>query len=165
MRVYIMRGIPGSGKSMWAKEYKRQCETDGKERVKIVSADHYHMVDGVYRYNPKNKDEAHRKCLRDFTGCLTSWYYGTDLTESVIVDNTGLEIQSIAAYYRLAEAYGATPLIMNVLCPLEVAMKRGVHNVPSLSMFNMYKLFMTIQLPPHWNQSVVAYDHETNYGG
>ncbi len=49
--LYIMRGIPGSGKSYLAREI-------AGESGKVFSADDYHMVDGEYKWSLENVEKA-----------------------------------------------------------------------------------------------------------
>lgn len=62
-----MRGLPGSGKSLWARRYIIEA---APSVAVTVSADSYHVAteDGksVYRFKPENARAAHDACLRDF---------------------------------------------------------------------------------------------------
>ena len=59
MRVLILQGLPGSGKSTFAEKNGYAC----------VSADQWYMEDGVYQYNRKNSGKAHAwRSVRDDHG-------------------------------------------------------------------------------------------------
>ena len=90
--LYIVRGIPGSGKSTFA-------ELIGSE-LTICTADDYHMVDGVYQWKPENIKKAHAWC-QDKAKTLMR----TGLTP-VVVANTSTTVKEMQPYYDLAEKYG-----------------------------------------------------------
>lgn len=95
MKVIMMSGVPGSGKStLVARRWPGAV---------VFSADAYFMVDGEYRFDPSRIGEAHCGCLRSFTETLQV----ADV-EVLVVDNTNLSVSEIAPYAALAQAYGAT---------------------------------------------------------
>lgn len=142
MRVYIMRGAPGSGKSTWVKKIL------GPE-VEVVSADHYFMQDGVYRFDAAKLPAAHDACLRAFTKVMK---YGA--TRVLVVDNTNTKVFEIAPYYRLAEAYGHDVEIIWIVAPAEVCKARNTHGVPDATIDAMVNGVEA--LPPWWKVRVVV---------
>lgn len=74
------------------------------------------------------------------------------------VDNTNCAAWEIAPYYRLAEIYGCEVTIVNVICELKTAMKRGIHSVPFSTVLFMSQTMQNTILPAHWNQTVVFTD-------
>jgi predicted kinase len=154
MEVIIMRGIPGSGKSTWIKNFIAERKWPENDYV-IVSADHYFMVGSCYRYDPKKIGEAHASCLRDFVAEL--YPMRKDAPRGVIVDNTNTTAVEIAPYYALALAYGAEVKIVRVHCPFEVAHPRNVHGVPQSTVWRMYQNILSERLPPHWNEEIVLH--------
>lgn len=153
MQVIIMRGIPGSGKSTWAKDFIAAQQS--KDWL-VVSADHYHMVGSTYRYDPKNAGAAHAQCLRNFMTAVMERgnYTGSDI-DGVIVDNTNTTAWEIAPYYALSLAFQCDVKIVRVHCPLETALPRNVHDVPAARVWQMYQNIMTEKLPPHWVEEIV----------
>jgi predicted kinase len=144
MRVYIMRGLPGCGKSTWIKS--RLPVT-----VKVVSADHFHTgADGVYRYDPKKAGEAHGDCLREFTRALNN----KDTIQNLVVDNTNTSIGEIAPYVALALAFGVEHEIIYLPCSVEKSIARNVHAVPHGTILEMNRRLFAESLPPHWNVRV-----------
>lgn len=129
---YIMRGIPGSGKSRAAHkmlEYAYQCGIDAI----IHSADDYRYFDGVYVFNRYTSMYGHATCQQAATISMREGF------PVVIIDNTNLEISSIRPYYEAAIANGYKVIVLNVTPPsLEVAMKRNIHDVPADTMAAMY---------------------------
>ena len=58
MTVLIMRGLPGSGKTFRANEM-----IGNSLNVAHVSADHFFMVDGKFKYDASKAQEARTHCF------------------------------------------------------------------------------------------------------
>jgi predicted kinase len=141
MRVVIMRGIPGAGKSTWVR--------DNMPGALIASADHYYTgPDGVYRFDPNKIRDAHNYCLREF---LTHLMLGGP--QDLVVDNTNVKVFEVAPYYRLAEAFGREVEVVWVDCTADVAAARTVHGVPLETVLRMAWSFEP--LPPWWKVTLV----------
>ena len=64
MKAIITRGLPGSGKSTYRKQFEAGIVT-------VCSADDFHtLADGTYAFDPKKTSEAHGYCLRKFANTL-----------------------------------------------------------------------------------------------
>lgn len=88
MRIVILRGLPGSGKSTYAQKL-----ANGVEGAVICSADDFHIdADGVYRFNRYNMRAAHEACFMKFKKAVDK---GAPL---VIVDNTNTQHWEFAKY-------------------------------------------------------------------
>lgn len=116
MKVVIMRGIPGSGKSTYAGMNYPDALT--------VSADNYFMVNGIYQFDPKKLGIAHATCFRQFLDGLTQG------VETIVVDNTSTTVSEISPYHLGACAFGYDHEIVTMECSVDVAMRRNVHGVP-----------------------------------
>lgn len=137
-----MRGLPGCGKSTWA---KNNCGTG------VFSADSYHVgEDGVYRFDPKRAGWAHNECFRQFTIAVF-----TETFRVLCVDNTNTTLAELAPYVRVAEAFGHEYTIMYLMCDVETAIKRNVHGVPANMILTMQRNLLTEIVPPYWRQEVV----------
>lgn len=144
MKVYIMRGIPGAGKSTWHQNnvpFRYVCSAD--LAMKDPST-------GEYRFDPSKLKEAHDKCLSAYVQCLVKG--GWD-DRSVVADNTNVRAWEIAPYYRVAEALGLEPQIVHILVKPSLAVATGTHNVPAQKVYEMSGSFDP--LPPWWNVKYV----------
>ena len=141
MKVWIMRGLPGSGKSSWA---------DTLTGVAVCSADHHHMVNGKYVFVQANASEAHRKCFRDFLDRMTNRE-----NQDVVVDNTNTTAVELAGYVRVCEAFQVEYEIVFMQCDFQTACIRNVHNVPAGVIWQMHQNLLSERLPAWWKQRFV----------
>jgi hypothetical protein len=95
MKVIIMAGAPGSGKTTWLEGLEHQPA--------ILSANDYFVgTDGVYRFNPQELAEAHGFCMRKFLACMHNHAQrGCD----VAVDNCNTRLIDLVPYVRIAQAH------------------------------------------------------------
>lgn len=143
--AYIMRGIPGSGKSTW-------LQRNASPTTEVASADNYHLnpLTGIYEFKPANIKAAHDGCLRDFALSARAG------TNDIAVSNTNIRVWELAPYVRIAEAFGFEVRIMRMVCRPEVAITRGVHGVPTEQVWKMFTEMET--LPAHWRETPIFTD-------
>lgn len=144
MQIVILRGIPGSGKSSFAKRLSKSAN------VIVCSADDYYTHNGRYNFDSSKLKEAHEDCLRRFAKHVVN--YGAVVTDPdiLIVDNTNISIKEIAPYYELAEAFSFEPLVRTTLCSPETAYNRCIHNVPLHVIERMHRNLNAEFLPRSW---------------
>lgn len=155
MKVYIMSGIPGSGKSTWIKQHSGIHPND----ILICSADNFHVgTDGVYRFDPKNISHAHNYCLSQYLNFLNDGpeRHRRSGVKALFVDNTNLAGWEIAPYYRLAEMMRYEVEIVRIWCDPLVAAQRNVHDVPMDRVFAMYQTMLRETFPPQWKIRTVT---------
>ena len=87
--LILLRGLPGSGKSTFA---KRICDQH-------VEADMYFMEDGEYKFDATKLKLAHEWCQNKAEEWMTKGY-------NLVVSNTFTQEWEMDAYYKLAEKYG-----------------------------------------------------------
>lgn len=87
--LILLRGLPGSGKSTFAK-------TLGGIHIET---DHYFMKDGEYKFDASKLKQAHEHCRTSTEGWMMEGY-------NIVVSNTFTQEWEMDAYYELAKKYG-----------------------------------------------------------
>lgn len=101
--LYIMRGLPGSGKSTKAKELAdKLMAADYSRCTWVVSADDYWIrPDQSYDWNPRKLKDAHTWCFKQ----AMEWMSQSDGKPHIILDNTSIKKADYAPYLDLAEQH------------------------------------------------------------
>lgn len=119
-KLTIIRGLPGSGKSTYAK---------ANYKCLILENDMFHIQNGAYNYSVNNMKMAILWCK---SACETALSNGMD----VVVANTFTKRRFIEVYRQLAERYGAE---------FEVVRCSGnygnIHDVPKMVLESMKNSF------------------------
>lgn len=148
--VIVMQGVSGSGKSTIARKL-----VEGHSSARIVSADDYHMRDGVYRFDATKLGEAHGQCMRNFVESLQA------KVELIVVDNVNSRELSIAPYMALAKAYGYEATILRVICGFDKAHARGTHGASLEQSARWHGDIFTRTLPSWWKVETVDTSADT----
>ena len=117
--LYIVRGIPGSGKSTFAKSL------GGTH----FEADMFFMKDGEYKYDMFKIKEAHKWCQEQTDRVLAEG-------EMVVVSNTFTTKKELKPYFELAKKYNIIPTV--ILCQNNFG---SIHNVPEETIEKMKQRF------------------------
>lgn len=158
VKVEIMRGLPGSGKTTWIKKLVEQGLPPalvGQGGYVCVSADDYFMKDGEYKFDPARIGHAHAVCFRNFLDIITLANLSPELNY-VVVDNTNISAFEIAPYVQAANAFGIESEIITVWCEPMKAAARNVHQVPATVVLQMYQRLIREELPPFWKHRIIA---------
>jgi predicted kinase len=120
MKLTIVRGLPGSGKSTTAKYFSEGYDSDHYEADMFQTNE-----DGEYDFDPLAAQYSHGWCLSQCARSLK-------LKRNVIVSNTFVTMFRMWPYVKLAKHFGATVVIIN--CRQHYG---DVHNVPEEVMERM----------------------------
>jgi predicted kinase len=118
--LYIIRGLPGSGKSTYAKKLLKETPT-----LSHYEADMYFYVNGVYTFNLNKLHIAHQWCLNSTENDLK-------LGKTVIVSNTFTQLKELAPYIKLSNKYNTNLVVLKT-----VGNYKSIHNVPEETLIKM----------------------------
>ena len=93
--LYIVRGVPGSGKSTFAKSL------GGTH----FEADMFFMKDGEYKYDMFKIKEAHKWC-QDSVNTAMILNTTAGINQTIVVSNTFTQEWEMKPYFDIAEVYG-----------------------------------------------------------
>ena len=120
-KLYLIMGLPGSGKTTKAEEILRLAP----DRTKHFEADMFFLSDGKYVFEPSKLSLAHQWCEKETENALREYF-------DVIVSNTFLTPAERKPYILLAKKFA---------CELVVIPCSGnygsTHNVPAETMEKM----------------------------
>ena len=128
---YILRGLPGTGKSMLAKALGNEGS--------IFSTDSYFMVDGEYQFDPSKLGEYHKRNLDDATAFMERFAPYTTPANCVI-DNTNTQHWEYASYVDAAKKNGFMVQVITVewnIDHIPLYAKRNSHGVPEEAIYRM----------------------------
>ncbi len=133
---YILRGLPGTGKSMLAETlrqgaYKPLISHQGV--AKIFSTDDLFMVDGKYEFDPSKLGVNHAHNLQ----LATHWMMGHRINESrdaiCIIDNTNTQHWEYEKYVVAAKKCGFMVQVISIdwdAKDIPLYAERNSHGVP-----------------------------------
>lgn len=114
--LYLIRGVPGAGKSSFARSL---CSA--KIIATIIEADDYFIQNGLYQFDVSKLKQAHEWCQDRTTLHLSNGF-------SVAVSNTSTTEKEVAVYQQIAELTGSK--FVSII--LENRHEgQNIHNVPS----------------------------------
>ena len=93
--LYLLRGVPGSGKSTVAQNIGgTHFETDK-----------YFMVDGEYKFDPTKLKQYHQMC-QDEVNLAMIQNHTAHFNDVIVVSNTFTQEWEMKPYFDLAKTYG-----------------------------------------------------------
>jgi len=98
-KLYIVRGLPGSGKSTFAGALV------GSDFL-VCEADKYFIVDGEYKFDGTKIKQAHEWCRTKVETYMKDSLVNDQFYREIAVSNTFTQEWEMEAYYKLAEQYG-----------------------------------------------------------
>jgi len=96
-KLFLVRGIPGSGKSTFAKEL------DGIH----FETDNYFMVDGEYNFDSSKLKEAHQWCQNEVNNAMIL-NHTAKINDRIVVSNTFTQEWEMEPYFEMAKEWGYT---------------------------------------------------------
>lgn len=154
MKVIILRGISGSGKSWLAGKLAETYNENFRDkeiypRACILSADKYFMKNGEYLFDAKLLPKAHGLCLRYFMKAFVG-----EIPELCIIDNTNTRTLEVAPYYAIAQAHDSIVKLVTVMCQPDIAWNRNTHGTPTSAVWQQHQHILHEDIPPWWNHVV-----------
>ncbi len=116
--IYIIRGLPGTGKSTLARLLappKNHCETDA-----------YFVTDGQYKFDPTATKQAHAWCEEQARALLQAG------ESPVTVSNTFTEKWEYQPYLAMAHKHKYAPCVLEIFGPW-----KNQHDVPAATIREM----------------------------
>lgn len=127
---FILRGLPGSGKSSLAELLRDSVDEAMFPLPDILSADNYFVdKDGNYNFDISRIGEAHDWCYQQFVASISD--YKAFYSGFVIVDNTNCKESEFLRYKEYAEEHGYTVFVLLVE---NWHGNKSVHNVPETTL-------------------------------
>ena len=140
-QVFILRGLPGSGKSYYAQNLAEELSGADESQYFICSTDDYFVNEqGEYHFDKFKLSQYHNLNLARFINALAQ---GIEL---VIVDNTNIKKWEFIAYSQAAIALGYRVKEEIVGEVKDKSMqhlyaKRNSHNIPLKTISKMAYMF------------------------
>lgn len=122
-KILLLRGLPGSGKSHYAKKLSKQFN------IKHFENDAYLYVNGEYKWTPFNAKLAAKKCFEDTMNELKAG-------RNAIVSNVFVTKKAIDKYVNAAKKLGASVMVIRMTNDFG-----NIHNVPQDTLTSMKNNF------------------------
>jgi len=137
--LYLIRGLPGSGKSTYAKKHF--------PGIPHFEADMYFIKNGKYEFNPAKLNAAHRWCKWSVREVLAT---GRDC----VVSNTFIQEWEIDPYLDMADDYGIPVKI------IELQTQFGsIHDVPKEKMNLMIARWDSLRDLPRVELGIATFNY------
>ena len=96
--LYIVRGLPGSGKSTFARSIAKSYQ--------IFEADQYFMKRGKYNFDPKKLKDAHHDCKQRVARRMRESFFNSIFFSNIVVSNTFTQDWEMKFYRCIAKRNG-----------------------------------------------------------
>ena len=129
--LFLIRGLPGSGKSTLGEKLRYNSRADSKP---LAADDYFYDGDGVYQFDPSKLADAHLWCQEECEARLAAGL------PSVIIANTFSCRWEIEPYLKLAKDFSYTVTVLDLYdngLRDEELVVRNTHGVPLESIVTM----------------------------
>lgn len=140
--LFVMRGIPGSGKTTIATVLAGGLFTVrrfvGSREYAVCSADNYkdyYDENGKYVWTPEKCEKAHKYCKELFLDAIKE-------EKHIIIDNTNITPKNWEYYTKIGKENGYTVIFVSIPpeeSKLEEYANRNKHGVPIETIKQMHK--------------------------
>jgi predicted kinase len=96
--LYIVRGLPGSGKSTFARSIAKPYQ--------IFEADQYFMKRGKYNFDATKLKEAHDDCKQRVVRRMRENLFNSIFFNNIVVSNTFTQDWEMKYYRSIGKRYG-----------------------------------------------------------
>jgi predicted kinase len=96
--LYLVRGLPGSGKSTFARSISKPYQ--------IFEADQYFMKKGKYNFDPTKLKAAHQDCKQRVANRMRENLFNSIFFTNIVVSNTFTQEWEMKFYRNVAKRYG-----------------------------------------------------------
>ena len=96
--LYIVRGLPGSGKSTFARSIAKPYQ--------IFEADQYFMKRGKYTFDMSKLKDAHDDCKQRVARRMRENLFNSIFFNNIVVSNTFTQEWEMKFYRNIARRYG-----------------------------------------------------------
>jgi len=96
--LYIVRGLPGSGKSTFARSIAKSYQ--------IFEADQYFMKKGKYNFDPTKLKEAYQDCKQRVANRMRENLFNSIFFNTIVVSNTFTQDWEMKYYRNIGRRYG-----------------------------------------------------------
>jgi predicted kinase len=124
MRMLLLVGLPGSGKTTYISRLKTPTV--------VCSADHWFERDGEYRFVPEELGQAHDACKRKAQEAMQAKTH-----HLVVIDNTSLSAWEREPYLAMAAENGYAVDIKVFDVDIDLSAARNTHGVPREALVRM----------------------------
>ena len=135
---YILRGLPGTGKSMLAMTLRNGVVALPNGYGGIFSTDSYFMVDGEYLFDPKLLHKYHLRNLEEATAFMERC---SDMERAVcVIDNTNTQHWEYEGYVEAAKANDFLVQVISIdwdAMDIPLYAERNSHGVPEEAIYRM----------------------------
>jgi len=135
--LYLMQGVPGSGKSIIARMIADFERANGKQVSHLSTDDWRFDDDGIYQFDPADNARYHKACQQAAAEDMMNG------VEVVIIDNTNIREWEVHPYLVLADIHGYIVQVVSVDAGLGNSItrqeqRREDRRVPSEVIIRMY---------------------------